>query len=648
MSIKYRPEIDGLRAVAVLSVLLCHAHFAGFAGGFVGVDIFFVISGFLITSLIARDLKEDAFSFAGFWERRIRRILPPLVLVVAVSVIAGWFLYLPNDYDLLGKQVASQAIFASNILFKKQAGYFDVSNDTKPLLHTWSLAVEEQFYLLFPLAVFFIWRHRHDKIYKYLAICAAVTFVGASFIVRNSPSSAFYLLPFRAWELLLGSLIALRPKQYPKFTSEIMGFVGLAAIVVAVLTYSKDTLFPGASALLPCLGATAIIASNEGERNIVGRMLVARVPVAIGLISYSLYLWHWPVLVYARYNQLYPVTQIMAAGYLALAVLLAALTWKFVEAPFRRKVILKTRKSAYIAAFICLLTMGGAGLAIHYTGGVPQRLPAEVAQYAAGQDDVNPHRDECNKPRLSRFDSGDICQSNKGSKPTFALWGDSFADAIAPAIYDLSQKYNKNGYIITAHGCPPILDYAQAPDLSYDCIGYNDRALELIEKNNIKTVMLAGNWTGKLRKKSAIFKTTDWYKNYSAQYDDIATAGLKHTVDELQKRGVKVYILTDPPYSEFNPPRRLAMKRLYNAPEAVDTVAAAYYKAGRADNIDLFERLNKQSGIVFIDPAKKLCDDKECRLGADGHSLYFNEGHLSVFGAMYLESLFEGYFRKEF
>lgn len=650
MSIQYRPEIDGLRAVAVLAVLFAHANVVGFAGGFVGVDVFFVISGFLITSLIVKDLKAGAFSFVDFWERRIRRILPPLSVVIVTTLIAGWFLYLPSDYSNLGKQVAAQSVFGSNILFKMQAGYFDTSNIIKPLLHTWSLAVEEQFYFFFPLAAFLIWKYRQEKAFKYFVVFTVISFVAAAFLVRNSPSSAFYLLPFRAWELMIGALLVLKPVHLQGRAKEAVGWAGFGFILLAVFFYTEEIMFPGVTALLPCLGAGMIIASNTGGLNTVGKILSMRGPVFIGLVSYSLYLWHWPILAFARYSELFPFSWWVAALCLGGSFSLAVLSWKFVETPFRKKKILKTAKQAYLGALAFIIFMALSGLTISYLKGVPSRLDKVVVQYAAGEDDINPHREECNKPDFKRFETGDLCQSNPGKdiKPSFVLWGDSHADAIASSFYDLSGKYNRNGYVVTAHGCGPVLDYQLKGYDGFDCVKFNNLMLEFIRKNGIKHVFLVASWDERLKNDEAYYKNREWFSSYKEDFSDISMAALKRTVDEVQSSGAKVYIMKNVPIAPYDPPRFLAMHTLYSADTSAMTLERKAYEASRAAAIDSFEKMTRKSGIVFIDPIDTLCDEMKCNFAVDGHSLYFNKGHLSNYGARYLNSLFAPYFKKDF
>ncbi len=650
-NITYRPEIDGLRAIAVLTVLLCHAGIAGFGGGYVGVDVFFVISGFLITSLIMQDLQAGTFSFVHFWERRCRRILPPAVVVMTATAIAGWFLYLPHDYDLLGQQLAAQSVFGANILFKMQEGYFDVSSLTKPLLHTWSLAVEEQFYLVFPVVAYFTWRYRREKLTRYLWVCAIITFIGAAFIVRNSPSSAFYLLPFRAWELLLGSLLAIKAPQMTLGyrTREAISWLGLMAIAVPVVLYNDDTLFPGALALPPCLGTALIILANTQQKTIVGRMLSLRGSVFIGLISYALYLWHWPIMAFVRYSQLFAFTTWVACACMAGAFVLAVLTWHFIEKPVRSRRMFGTTRQIYTASLLSLFLLGGSGLIIHATKGMPQRLSDEVSQLAAGALDTNPHRNDCDKPKFERFAADDICQLNPGKDiaPSIMVWGDSMADGIAAAFYDLAQEQSVNGFIATAHGCPPVLGFSQRVYKGFDCPGFNAHVLDLITRKNIKSVFLIGNWTDHLRPDNDNFDyaNMDWYAPYAPYYSQITMAALRRTVDELEAQGAKVHIVIDTPYVSFDPPRYLAMRALYNMRELPDTVKLAHYLNARKNNIDTFMSINAESDIIFIDPQERLCDETDCMVRDRHHSLYYNQGHLSNYGAHYLKPLLVPYIR---
>ena len=638
MSIAYRPEIDGLRALAVTAVLLCHADFSLFGGGFVGVDVFFVISGFLITSLIVEDLRQGRFSFINFWERRIRRILPPLFAVFIVTLMAGWVLHLPSDYKNLGQQVTAQTMFASNVLFKSQAGYFEEASIIKPLLHTWSLSVEEQFYFFFPVAFVFLWRRKHQHLDRYLFGVAFVSCVWAAIIVNNSPSSAFYLLPFRAWELLLGSLLALqaKPSAFPRFSKEAMGIAGLALIFGSILLCTEKTMFPWV-ALPSCLGTALIILSNQNGLNIAGRLLSLRPVVFVGLISYSLYLWHWPIISFMRYSEFVAFTPLVATGCLAAAFILAVLSWKFIETPVRRKIIFPTTRQAYLAAFSGLALFGLTGLVMNFTNGLPSRLDPAVVQYAAGVEDTNPHRKECDKPKAARFEKNTLCQTNpdSGEKPSFILWGDSFADAMAPAFYDLSEKYGKNGFVITAHGCMPSIDGEKRSEHEFDCKGHNAHVLELIEKNDIRNIFMISNWTENIS------------RNKNADFKLIQTL-IYNSIETLRQQGRHVYVMLDVPYAPFDPSRYLAFRKLYNREYLPSDFSSESYFAERERKLrPLIAQLDKKA-VTIIDPAPMVCDNGRCIIEKDGISLYYNEGHFSKQGALYMSPLFEPYFKKDF
>lgn len=288
----YRPDIDGLRAVAVLGVILYHFEVWPFSGGFVGVDVFFVISGYLITGIIANDLQADRFSILTFYQRRVRRILPALVACVAATSVAGLFILLPNELQDLGQSLIATALFASNIYFWSQSGYFAPAADTQPLLHTWSLAVEEQFYIAFPLILAAVWRWNRRALVPTLLVLALLSLGVSAYQVQQAPQAAFYLSIGRGWELLVGSLIALCRSHLDKVPAT-CAWLGLAAIVASLVGYNEQMPFPGLAALLPCLGAAAIIVSAPGT--MVGNFLSSSPMRGIGLISYSLYLWHWPI-----------------------------------------------------------------------------------------------------------------------------------------------------------------------------------------------------------------------------------------------------------------------------------------------------------------------------------------------------------------
>ncbi len=649
--VKYRPDIDGLRAIAVLAVLIYHAGFKFLPGGFMGVDIFFVISGYLITSFIVADIKDRTFSMVGFWERRARRILPPLFAVVAATLIAGWFIFLPFDYVQLAKEMASQAAFGSNILFMMQGGYFADSDQFKALLHTWSLAVEEQFYLFFPIGMALFARFVSKKFFYLLLPAAVISFVLCVIVVGISDRIAFYSLPFRGWELLAGAIVAVSqsPTALKASLREILSALGLIMIAAALLFYRTSIAFPGYVGLLPVIGTALIIWGNGAGMTATGKALAIKPMVAVGLISYSLYLWHWPILVYARYIPIYEFNAGIALACIAAAFVLSILTWRYVEQPIRKKQIFPTRKNISLFSLVGLLIMAGLGAVIIIGKGLPQRFDDAVIAYASGKQDENPHREECDQPNLSAIEQSKVCQTNPSAgKPTFIMWGDSIGDAIAPAFYSLSQKEGRNGYVVTGHGCVPILE-AKAPRSfnGFDCTKSNKAIFDLIIREKIKTLYLIGSWGNWLRPEQITFPDNDaWYNADKDRFNNITMAALQRMIDKLQEEGVKVYVVINPPPTPapIDPPRQLALESRFGVTSGKAFTPIENYLSNRKDGIDTFRSLSGDADVTYIDPKPYLCDTEKCPLGRDGRSLYFNPGHLTAYGAHSLEPLIRPFF----
>jgi len=368
---RYRPEIDGLRGIAVAAVILFHAGFSLFSGGFVGVDVFFVISGFLITSIIVEDLKTERFSVIQFYERRGRRILPALFVVMAACVPFAYRILSPDDLKDFAQSLAAICLFASNVLFWGESGYFDTQADLKPLLHTWSLAVEEQFYVVFPLLLLAGWRLGRGVILALIAAVAVASVFTSINEVRNFPSAAFYLLPSRAWQLLVGALASFLAARWPsaalrqpavRLAAEAVGWVGMLMIVLALFLFDERTPFPGINAALPTVGATMVLLGGT-DRTTLGRMLAWRPLVGLGLISYSAYLWHQPLFAFTKHALLADLPTDLAVVLCAVTVVLACMSWRYVEQPFRDRDFISRNtvfalSAAGIAAFVGLGFVG--------------------------------------------------------------------------------------------------------------------------------------------------------------------------------------------------------------------------------------------------------------------------------------------------
>ena len=535
--VSYRPEIDGLRALAVIVVMMFHAKIA-LSGGYVGVDIFFVISGYLITSLIVKDLQKGTFTFVAFWERRIRRILPALSVVVIVLLVAGWFLLLPEDYVALGRSTMALAAIVANIYFwRNTSGYF-ANTEEMPLLHTWSLAVEEQFYLIMPLFLVIAFRLSAPLLLPVVIVSMFGSLAVSAYAVAVFPGAAFYFLPSRAWELLIGSILALMPASWipnNRLARETITYVGLACIVASCVLYTEATPFPGLAALVPCSGTAVIIWANtlgpSGMRlTSAGALFASRPFVFLGLISYSLYLWHWPLLAFSNYWSLWPLSLTSRLGLLALAFLLATLSWRFVETPIRRRTILPARSSLFSFAALNLVAVFAFTGFVIFTGGYPPRLPDQALLYAQAERDQARHYNRKTKDirsdAIPHFGVTDRI-------PSVLLWGDSQAYCLLPAFDALGKDLNFSGVAVTYGARAPLLggfvrdDFGRGEDLPE----WARAVVEYAAVHKIRNIFLACLWEG-----------------YVDKYDrDRFTAAFIETVRALNDAGSKVWVVLQMP-----------------------------------------------------------------------------------------------------
>lgn len=463
---KYRSDIDGLRAVAVVSVILFHLNYL--RGGFVGVDVFFVISGFLITSILMTELREGRFSLGGFYERRIRRIAPALFVVFAASAFLGYKYLLPGEFAEFARSLLAAVLSASNIFFWSQAGYFDTLSSTKPLLHTWSLAVEEQFYLLFPLLLALLYRIARARLTLILLSITAISFGLSIYLTPRFPDFAFYWPVTRAWELSIGSLLVLvdLPRLRHSVLRNLAAGAGLVMIIIAVLTYTSSTPFPGVAALLPCLGAALVIASGAHGPTIVGRLLSYKPILFTGLISYSLYLWHWPVIVFAAHGM--PMTEglprrLGKAAIFAVSYTLATISWRFVERPFRRARPGSIRRNVFVSVGCATTLIIAFAIGISSAHGFPNRFSLQAQRIGAYPElsAASMHRDwrvgTCFISSGSTYNDyeSETCLKRDPVRENDLLMGDSHA---AQLYYGISQAIPEiNLMQATASGCKPTL-----------------------------------------------------------------------------------------------------------------------------------------------------------------------------------------------
>ena len=492
---RHRADIDGLRAIAVVPVVLFHAGVTQVSGGFVGVDIFFVISGYLITSLILGEMAEGRFSLLSFYERRIRRIFPALFLVLAVSSVLALRLFMPPDLVAFGHSLVATALFVSNIHFYGDSGYFDAALDTKPLLHTWSLAIEEQFYIVFPLLLLLAVRWGGRRWIGSMLALFVLSLAASIRITPVDPDAAFYLAPTRAWELLLGALLAsgIAPSVRFPVLREALAIVGLALIVYAVFHFSSATRFPGSSALIPCLGAALLIYAGQGERTSMVSKALSLWPVAfVGLISYSLYLWHWPLLVFAHYYNIRELSGVQTASIVIVSFVLAVLSWAYVEQPFRRKPTRISRELLFAGAATAIAVLVLSGTLDVRSQGFPGRLPPEalaIARSAKASDSDKALQRSCDTDRPDH-----PCVAGAQVTPSYALWGDSHAIAMVPTLAEMAERHGKSIKAFIANGCPPLFG-VHRDGLFAGCYARNIEVMRALEElREIKSVILISRY----------------------------------------------------------------------------------------------------------------------------------------------------------
>jgi peptidoglycan/LPS O-acetylase OafA/YrhL len=653
----YRADIDGLRAIAVIPVVLYHVGIPAFSGGFIGVDVFFVISGFLITSLILPEIQSATFSLTQFYERRVRRLFPALFAVLLFSCVAAVVLLMPGDLEDFGESAAATAIFTSNFMFYTEDGYFDGPSEFMPLLHTWSLAIEEQFYLLFPLLLVFIARYLSGTFILCLIGLWAASLLISIYSVGADPSAAFFLLPGRMWELLTGAVLAIGifSPHSNRFVNELMGGIGLMLIVYSIFAFDNQTPFPGAAALLPCLGTFLLIYSGISQQTSIAKILSLKPLVFVGLISYSLYLWHWPIIVFSRHFLLRDVAGYEVPVIIGTSLLLAILSWRFIELPFRGSHGLLSRSALFRVSGIVMFAIICVGLLFDRTGGLPQRLTPEVAKV------VNPEPADYDKSCVRVYpqdvDMQNLCKINDTvTAPTFVVWGDSHAANFLHGIASASKAKNVNGISAIVHGCPPLLHvgWAKPNPKRPSCKQFNTAVFELIKANkDLKTIILAARWALHAEahpyakeRGDAVFLSNDDLKATSVpQNHQIYNQGLLDVVRELKTLGRDVKIINSVPEIGWNVPVALGQKMRFNRPIEIETTYTEFL-ARQKFVTEAFKLAMNRYKFQLIAVTPYLCDSHRCRVMEAGQTLYTDSNHLSLAGLELIKPAFEQLFQE--
>lgn len=649
---KYRSEIDGLRALAVVPVILFHAGFELFSGGFVGVDVFFVISGYLITSILISELEDDRFSLLGFYDRRARRILPALFFVILVCLPMAWAWMLPEQLIDFAKSLIAVSFFVSNVLFWRESDYFAAEAEEKPMLHTWSLAVEEQYYLIFPVLLMLTWRFGKAPVFWMLVGFSAISLALSEWGWRNEPTANFYLAPTRAWELFAGSLAAFITRKHGVRNNDLLAALGLGLILFSIFFYDKSTPFPSLYALVPVLGVVLILLFGGSETLPARWVLSTRICVGIGLISYSAYLWHQPLFAFARIRLLHEPSWSVMLALSALSLCLAVLSWRFVEQPFRGKGALCSSQRAIfsfsLTGLAALIAMGVWGLR---SEGLPQRVPAGALQMAEYGRDQDPYAGRCafflNDP-MPVHPVPECSDFLRQGQADVMFIGDSHSQAITHQAQLALRQREIGSYAVSYSGCPGLPGFYRV-DLgpNHRCDNYNQDMLDYARSAGIKTLVITSRFV--------LFHDGGLFDNHEGGVEhgqsghiDVISAKAKRAGRNDPARRDRVLQAIGARLAELS--REFNIVLVYPIPEVgfdvPDHLARCYWGAGEPCGLTTsYARYKDRSRAVLeafdalelpnlrrVRPADVLCNGHtpgRCRASQKGAPLYFDDDHLA-------------------
>ena len=636
-AIAYRPEIDGLRAVAVGTVVLFHAHLGLFPGGFVGVDVFFVISGYLITSIIARELDTGTFSILSFYERRIRRIFPALLVVVAACLAVAAWRMTPRHYNSLAESALAAIGFHSNIYFADKAGYFMPAAETLPLLHTWSLGVEEQFYVVAPLLLMLLWRYRWSVV-PVLAALTLAALAASLWGTAKDSDTAFYMPHTRAIELMIGMAlgVGLVPAVRSPLLRQILSALGLAMIVAAATLYSNATPFPGAAALLPCLGSALIIHCAGGPHgmSLVGRLLATPPAVWLGKISYSLYLWHWPLFAFAAYEW----GEVPVAGRIALivaSIVLAAATYRWIEQPARTSRIVLTPPRVFAAGLGTAAVVAGFAGVVKATHGLPIRLSPEVAAIERRAEVGGQRASRCGANMRGKVDAA--CSLGRNDvKPTVLVWGDSHAWMLSPTLDAVGKELGIGIRLVTRSGCPGVLDSGRHGLGKKKCASvYQSQLDEILNLGTIQHVVLISRWqtasAGKSLTEQLSAIVPDPSPEEHAQRLKALEASFDRTLAHFREMALRVTVLGPVPDLPVHLPTAMT-KALMRGQRFALPYDFQDFSERHQGVLRIIKKAEREPRVDVIQPAQVLCPAGACRFWDKNVPFYRDDDHLSERG----------------
>ena len=629
----YRSEVDGLRGIAVLAVVLFHFDLGGLSGGYVGVDVFFVISGFLISSIILNQIERGEFSVKEFYSRRVRRLLPAGSAMLLASFVAAWFLLLPEAFASFGKSLVATVLFSANVFFWRNSSYFGPTSEEQPLLHMWSLGVEEQFYFALPLCLLIVaafcprttFPRSWQFIWGVLGSCLLSICLSQYLIQIGKRDATFYLLPTRAWELLLGTVMSnttVRAIFHGRLFRELCSLLGLGLIVFPCFLYTPDTVFPGIAAIPPCLGTALVILSsicgNSAKPTVIEYFLRSRPLVGIGLVSYSFYLWHWPIKVFSEYYAFEQSPTFVRVALVIGTLFVAYFSWKFIEQPFRRPKNGAANDHSLWWAVASTVTFAAAGFCVAYNAGIPSRFPNQLQAYLRIEDSWGDH---------SRYDL-DLEDVVTGKLPRFGaeeekinlvLWGDSHAMAMLPAVAKACNELQIAGVMASHSSTAPILDWEQPATrhgLGVLAPEFNGAILEYIKREQVADVLLVGFWQG--------------------YFNDGDHTRLVDTVRKISSMGAQPWVVLQVPKQRQPVPKALARSVVFGDPETqycIEDYDHPLY--GKLEDIDSFTALIASAGgnVIDVRPAFLDPESQRYRISLAGHSLYHDDAHMTTYAA---------------
>jgi peptidoglycan/LPS O-acetylase OafA/YrhL len=644
----YRAEIDGLRAIAVLAVMGYHAGFPGLSGGYVGVDVFFVISGYLITGIILRECEAGTFSLASFWERRARRILPALFLVLAACLVPAILVLPPAMLESFGASLGASVLSAANLFFwRRTGGYFDMNVDSMPLIHLWSLGVEEQFYLLYPPLLLLVWRKARSWLKWLIPLGLLISLALSEAVSRLHPGAAFFLLPTRGWELLAGAALAIPGTALGSLGvgryGKLLPLFGLALIAGPVFLYDAQTRFPGLPAVPPALGAALVIRfATPGTP--AGRVLASPPLVALGLVSYGAYLWHQPLLVFARICSLDELNGMAKTGLLVAAFGLAYLSWRFVELPFRRRSFLSRRRLVVLALLVGAALAASGGY-LWKSRGMPDRLPPPTRALARLSVAVGTRMERCLSAEGRLVPPGRACLAGKAGPVRIALLGDSHASASFAGVAAAMERRHERAILLSSPGCPARLGPASPGEARDPCQAFYGRAFSFLRaRRDIDTVILASRWTANLEGSAfdngegGVERTPRLRRRVRSDSDKAAMGrDFRAAVETLLAMGKHVVLVYPIPEAGWDVPDYLVEAALRHVP--VQPPLSTSYARFRERNGGAYRQLDAigpRAALTRLYPEKALCNTilpGRCLLQYGDAPLYLDSHHVSPNGA---------------